>query len=93
MTIGLLRIEFILPEINSLKEKRSIIQRIKNKVRDEFNVSSAELEYLDRQRKALIGFATLSNDSNIPEQILTNIEEFIDKRYNILVTDRKIELF
>lgn len=93
MTIGLLRIEFIIPSVNSLKEKRSLIKRMKNRIRKDFNVSFAEIGNLNNFGKGMIGFTTLSKDRNVPQKILNKLEEYIDKHFNIIVTDRLIELF
>lgn len=93
MTVGLLRIEFMIPAVGSLKEKRSLIRRLKNRVRKEFNVSAAEIGNLNNFGKGMIGFTTLSKDGDIPTKILSRVEEYIDKHFNIIVTDRLIETF
>ncbi|MCF7886644.1 MAG: DUF503 domain-containing protein [Candidatus Marinimicrobia bacterium] len=93
MTIGLLRIEFIIPAIGSLKEKRSLIRKLKNRVRNDFNVSVAEIGNLNNFGKGMIGFTTLSKDGNVPQKVLNRVEEYIDKHFNIIVTDRLIETF
>ena len=93
MTVGLLRIEFIIPSINSLKEKRSLIRSLKERVRNEYNVSVAEIGNLNNFGKGMIGFTTLSKDRNVPQKILTRVEEYIDKHFNIIVIDRLIEMF
>ena len=93
MTVGLLRIEFIIPSINSLKEKRSLIRKLKNRVRNEYNVSVAEIGNLNNFGKGMIGFTTLSKDGNVPQKILSGVEEYIDKHFNIIVIDRLIETF
>ena len=93
MTIGLLRIEFIIPSIGSLKEKRSLIKSMKDRVQNEYNVAVAEIGNLNNFGKGMVGFTTLSKDGNMPQQILNRVEEYIDKNFNIIVTDRLIELF
>jgi len=93
MTIGLLQIEFMIPSVGSLKEKRSLVRRLKNRVRKDFNVSVAEIGNLNNFGKGMIGFTTLSKDGDIPQKILGRVEEYIDKNFNIIVTDRLIETF
>jgi len=93
MTIGLLRIEFIIPSVNSLKGKRSLIKRMKSRVRKEFNVAVAEIDNLNNFGKGTIGFTTLSKDREMPQKILNRVEEYVDKYFNIIVIDRLIELF
>ncbi|HMA62503.1 MAG TPA: DUF503 domain-containing protein [bacterium] len=93
MTIGLLRIEFMIPGAGSLKEKRSLMKRMKHRLRKEFNIAVAELENLNDFSRGQLGFTTLSNDGQLPKKILVKVEEYIDKHFNIIVTDRLIETF
>jgi len=92
MTIGFLQLELMLPDTKSLKDKRSIISRIKNQIKNRFNVSIAEIGYGDKWGRSLVGITTISNDSKIVYNTLRKIEEFIESNFNVQVTGRKVEL-
>ena len=51
MTIGLLQLDLLLPEANSLKDKRRIIKSLKDRLHNRFNCSVAETEHQDVWRQ------------------------------------------
>jgi len=93
MTIGLLQLEMLLPETRSLKDKRSVLSRIKNQVRNKFNVAIAELKYGDQWGRTLLGITTISNDGKIVHQLLDEVENLIENQFPIQILNRKVELF
>ena len=92
MTIGFLQIDLVLLATKSLKDKRSIISRIKNQVRSKFNISIAEIDHGDKLGRSLVGITTVSNDSKIVHNTLIKVEEFIETNFNVQLIERKIEL-
>ncbi len=84
--------DMLLTDTQSLKDKRSLLSRIKNLVRNKFNVSIAELSYGDRMGRTLFGIACINNDGKIVHQVLGEVEKFIEKQIGIQVLERKIEL-
>lgn len=47
MCIGAFYMEVMCPESRSLKNKRQILKRLKDRIRNKFNVSIAEIEHQD----------------------------------------------
>ena len=92
MTIGFFQLELYLPNTHSLKDKRSIITRIRNLVRNKFNVSIAELDYHDKWGKALVGILTLNSDKKIVLSTLNRAEKFIEANFDVQVVGSKIEI-
>lgn len=92
MTIGFSQLELYLPNTHSLKDKRSIITRIRNLVRNKFNVSIAELDYHGKWGKALVGILTLSSDKKIVLGTLNRAEKFIEANFDVQVVGSKIEI-
>ena len=60
--IGTLQVRFILRQSRSLKDKRQVVQSIKDKLRGSFNVSVAEVDFMDDRQQAVLGIAMVSND-------------------------------
>ena len=60
MVIGTLTLHLFLPSVHSLKEKRSITKSVIARVRNEFNISVAEVAEQDRWQLAVIGVACVS---------------------------------
>ncbi len=92
MTIGLLQMEMLLPNTNSLKDKRSLLKRITNQVRKKYNVSFSELSDQDSFGKAHVGVVTLSNQSSRCHRVLTDTENFICQNFDVLLSNRIMEM-
>ena len=85
--------ELLLTQTRSLKDKRSVLSRLKNQVRKKFNVSIAEIEHLDSWGRSRIGVTAISNDSTVVHQILSRVERLFENCFEIQVIERKVEMF
>ncbi|MFO0970520.1 MAG: DUF503 domain-containing protein [Gemmataceae bacterium] len=63
MIVGTLRVRLLIREARTLKDKRQVVQSIKDKLANSFNVSIAEIESLDNPRLAVLGMAMVSNEA------------------------------
>ncbi len=61
MIVALLSIEMYLPGAQSLKDKRMVLRRVKDRVR-KFNVAVSEVEHHDLWQRAGLGIVTISTD-------------------------------
>jgi uncharacterized protein YlxP (DUF503 family) len=77
MTVGLLRLEVRLPEAQSLKDKRSVLKRLKDQLRGRFNVAVAELEPGEQWQRAIVGISTLSEDRPYVDGLLRDVTEWV----------------
>ena len=66
-----------LPEITSLKDKRSIVKSVKDKLVHKFKVSAAEVDLHDSLRYAQIGAALVSNSQRFGESVLNKALDFV----------------
>lgn len=71
-------IECKLYEGQSLKAKRSVIRRLISKLRTDFNVSIAELDYQDLWQRTKLGIVTVSNEQVYCEKIIQEVLHVID---------------
>ena len=78
MVVGLLTVELHVPGSQSLKEKRMVLRRIKDKVRNKFNVAIAEVGDQDAWQSARLGFAVVANERAFVERMVETIVAFID---------------
>ncbi|MEO0236061.1 MAG: DUF503 domain-containing protein [candidate division WOR-3 bacterium] len=90
MLVGILIIDLYLPTCNSLKEKRSILKRLKDKVRGSFNVSISEIDELDIWRRAQLGVACISNNGKDANSLLSKVVNFIESEDLVEILDYKI---
>ncbi len=87
MIVGLLLVDIYIPESNSLKEKRSVIKRLKDRIRNKFNVSVSEIDDLDVWRRAKIGIVHISSSGKFSTQELQKVANFIERDFQVQVLD------
>ncbi len=93
MMIGACTISLHLPGIRSLKEKRSIVKSILARLRNEFNVSTAEVDAQDNHRRAVLGITCVSSSSDYAQGQLEAVVRWIEEhRPDIEIIDHDIEL-
>jgi uncharacterized protein YlxP (DUF503 family) len=90
MLVGILVVDLYLPNCNSLKEKRSILKRLKDRVRNNFNVSISEIDDQDVWRRAQLGIACISNNGKDANQLLNKVVNFIESEAIAEILDYKI---
>ncbi len=91
--LGLCHLQFYLPGVASLKEKRSIIKSMLARTRNKFNVSAAEVDHLDRWQSAAVAIAAVSNSSEHIHQTLQHVITWIEDNYpDALITEQHIEM-
>ena len=76
MVVGLGIITFRLHDCRSLKGKRKVVKSIISRLRNNFNVSAAEVGANDIYQRAEIGFALVGNNRKV-------INSKIDKIFNL----------
>jgi uncharacterized protein YlxP (DUF503 family) len=74
MPIGLLTLDIHLPYAQSLKEKRFVVQKLKDRLRTRFNVSVAELDHQDLWQRSVVGVVSISSDQQNLQQVLEAAE-------------------
>lgn len=79
MHIGVLVIEMLIYSSNSLKEKRFVLRSVKDRLKNKFNVSVAEIEYQDKWQRSQLGIVMVSNQHSHVENALQKIFQFLDR--------------
>jgi uncharacterized protein YlxP (DUF503 family) len=73
--VGVLTLELRLENSHSLKDKRHVVQGLKDRLRNKFNVAVAEVEYQDLWQRAAVAAVTVSGDRTYAEKILQSVED------------------
>lgn len=93
MVIGSLNLELLLPNSHSLKDKRSVVKSILQRLRNEFNVSTAEVAQQDRWQIAELGVACVSSDRQYARQQLQAVVEWLyENRPDLEINRAEIEI-
>jgi uncharacterized protein YlxP (DUF503 family) len=73
--IGVLTLELRLENSHSLKDKRHVVQSLKDRLRHKFNVAVAEIDYQDMWQRAAVAAVTVSGDRVHAEKVLQSVED------------------
>ncbi len=78
MNIGLLTLEVVLPYAQSLKDKRQVIRRLRDRLK-KFNVSIAECGHQDLWQRSTLGIVAISSDQALLEKTLHTVTDEAEK--------------
>jgi uncharacterized protein YlxP (DUF503 family) len=92
MFVAAARVELHVHGSQSLKQKRGVISSIKQRVRNEFNVSIAEVGGQDTWQVAVLGLAAVSEEAQEARVRLERAIDFIERLHLAEVTDQEVEI-
>jgi uncharacterized protein YlxP (DUF503 family) len=92
LVVGTCTISLHIPESGSLKSKRWVLRRIKDRVRNKFNVSIAEIDDFDLWQRATLGVAVVSKDGRFADQVIAKVIDLIESDGNAQVIDIQTDL-
>ena len=90
MVVALLSVECFLPMSQSLKDKRMVMRRIKDRLRA-LNVAVAEVAHQDLWQRAGLGVVTVATDDQGAGTILNAALDEIERLEPGLVTAHQVE--
>ena len=92
MIVGTLKLRLLIRESRSLKEKRRIVSSIKDRIRNEFNVSVAEVESQDSHQQATLGVALVTNDKRYAQEVLSQVVNLVRSHPVAQLLDYELEI-
>lgn len=92
MIVGVLRLTFHVPHARSLKEKRAVTRKFRDRVRARFDVSVAEVGAQDLHQKAVFGVAVVSSDAAVCDRVLEKVAREASVQPEAVLIDRATEL-
>lgn len=72
--------ELALPGCSSLKEKRSVIRSLKDRLRSRFHLSVAETDYQDVHARSQLSVALVSSDARLAVSVLDKADRLIQEQ-------------
>ncbi len=73
MPVGVMTLEIQLPYAHSLKEKRAVVRKIRDRLRSRYNVAVAELDHQDVWQQATLGIVSISNSRPFLESVFQKV--------------------
>src|SRR5207253_1647703 len=92
MIVGTLRLRLLLREARTLKDKRQVVHSIKDRLRNQFNVSIAEIEEQDNRQLAVLGLAIVGNEAHPLKVTLAQIVEALRSHPVAELIDHEMEV-
>jgi uncharacterized protein YlxP (DUF503 family) len=92
MIVGLCTVELHFPEAQSLKNKRKILVSLKTRLQNRFNISVAEIDESHLWQKAIVGIATVANETARVNQTLDHVLNDIRANPSLELVRSQIEL-
>lgn len=74
MPIAFLTLEIRIEGAHSLKDKRQVVRSMKDRLRNSFNVSVAELDATDLWQRATLGVVSISDSRDYLDGLMRNVE-------------------
>ena len=93
MVVGTLEIRLVLRGSHSLKDKRRVIKSLKDRFRNKFNVSVAEVDHQDEWQQATLGVAMVGNDGRYINQVLSKVIDHLRGVHGAELVDYHMEFF
>jgi uncharacterized protein YlxP (DUF503 family) len=93
MTVGIARVTLFLGESHSLKDKRMVLRKVKDLVRNKFNVSIAEVSENDRWQRAVLGISLVGGDRRFTESALDEVLRFIRGHAQVSNEEKELQTF
>jgi uncharacterized protein YlxP (DUF503 family) len=93
VTVGIARLTLFIAGSHSLKEKRMVIRRVRDLVRQKFNASIAEVGDNDVWQRAMIGIALVGNERRFVESALDEVVRFVRGKAEVTVEERDVQTF
>jgi uncharacterized protein len=77
MVVGVVQFDLFMPHNHSLKEKRHILLKLKDRVLSQMKIILNEVGDLDLWQRATLGFAVVGNEEKILDSLITRTMNFI----------------
>ncbi len=90
-SIGVLTLEIHIEDSHSLKDKRHVVKSLKDRLRQRFNISAAEIDFLDSWQSSVVAVVTVSKDRARAEQVLQAVESFAASTLGGALTGTTVE--
>jgi len=92
MFVGVLRITFHVPHARSLKDKRRVVLKFRDRIRSKFDVSIAEVAEQDKLQRAVFGVSVVSSEAAVCDSVLEQVARAAETQEDAVLTDRSTEV-
>lgn len=84
--VGVMRVEVHLPGVTSLKGKRAVLNRARASLRNDLQVSVAEVGFQDTWQRAALGIGTVAGSATGVDRVLHRVAAVLERDPSLVVT-------
>jgi uncharacterized protein YlxP (DUF503 family) len=92
MHVGIATINLEVTDAMTLKDKRQVVRSLLARIRNNFNVSAAEVGHLNAHTLTTFGIAAVANDTAYVHGMLEKVVDLIEREGRVLVLGYETEL-
>jgi len=92
MQVGSLKVRMLVRESRSLKDKRQVVRSVKDRLRNSFNVSIAEVDAEDDRQMVVLGMAMVCNETAVIRKTFDEIVQAMRAHPVAEFIDHEIEI-
>ncbi len=93
MYIAGIRLELFIPGAFNLKDKRRVLSKLKDRLKNKFNISVCEVDFNEQWQRAALGVALVSNDNLHLRHMIDAILRFMESFHDFEVVKKDLEIF
>jgi uncharacterized protein YlxP (DUF503 family) len=90
MRVAVLHVEIHIPYAQSLKDKRMVLRRLKDRLAA-FNVAVAEVAHQELWQRAGLGVVTVASSEDMADKTMSSVMDEIERLEPGLVTQHRVE--
>ena len=93
MVVGVVSFELTLNGCRSLKEKRMVVRSLRDRIRNQFNVSVSETGLQDVPSRGELTVAVVTTDRRRADSVLHKVDHFVESDGRALISGVRREVF
>jgi uncharacterized protein len=90
MVIGLLLLELQIPDVHTLKQRRMVVNSLRDNIHNKFNVSFSEVSEEQLRNRCTMAATHVSNRKTYSNRILSKIVDYIESSRKAEIEDYSI---
>lgn len=92
MVVGILNIKIVIRDAHSLKDKRSVIKSLKDRIRQKYNVSLSEIGAHNNHKQCILAVAMVGNERKHVNSVLSGLVNSFKLFPKVQLVDYNLEL-
>ena len=91
MVITILHLHLFFPESQSLKDKRSVLKGLKDRLKSRFNISLLETDHQDTWQRSSLSIALLADTQPSADSLTESIKRTVETDVRLILTHAETE--